>query len=128
MAFRHIWYTGYPALTDIPTVQTLVKVTVIKAHWGPGDGLDRRSGVGIKAGPARFLACTGGWQRHSLRPEHWQRVWLRGNSDMLKWSGLGDISGEMLRDKNHVGLQFKKQICPEGHVGWQLKPEMLVNE
>lgn len=70
MAFRYIWYTGYPALTDIPTVQTLVKVTVIKAHWGPGDGLDRE-GVGergIKAGPARFWLTGGGWQRHSLRP------------------------------------------------------------
>ena len=45
MAFRYIWYTGYPALTDIPIVQTSVQGTVIKAHWGLGDGLDR-GGVG----------------------------------------------------------------------------------
>ena len=81
MAFRYIWYTGYPALTDIPTVQTLVKATVIKAHWGPGDGLDRE-GVGKGASrlvqPGSWLAQVGG-RGILCGQEHWQRVWAQGN-------------------------------------------------
>ena len=58
MAFRYIWYTGYPALTDILIVQTFVKVTVKKPHWVLSDGLDS-GGVGKGASRLGHAAAQG---------------------------------------------------------------------
>ena len=81
MAFRYIWYTGYPALTDILIVQTFVKVTVKKPHWGLSDGLDR-GGVGKGASrlvqPGSWPAQVGG-RGILCSQEQWQRVWAQGN-------------------------------------------------
>lgn len=96
-------------------MQTLVQVTVIKAHWGLGDGLDR-GGVGKGASrlvqPGSWPAQVGG-RGILCGQEHWQRVWAQGSAmysllDTLKWRALGDISGEMLRDSDSCGFTASK--------------------